>query len=261
MTMRVLIVDDEPLALERLRQCLDRTPGVELIGSAADGDQAAQLIAELAPDLVLLDIQMPGRSGVALARGLTTARPRPEIVFLTAFAEFAHEAFDLEAADYLLKPVRFDRVQEAIRRAARRLSRPDETTTESPRPAAAPVPTPYETELWIKQRDGFIRVDIHQIRRVEASRDYALLHTANRTHIMRITMSELERRVDPARLLRVHRSGFVRLDLVRRVERNGRNLMRLHIEDGAAVEVGASYASRVLAALRLDRQMATPAPP
>lgn len=261
MTMRVLIVDDEPLARERLQQCLERTPGVELIGSAADGDQAAQLIAELGPDLVLLDIQMPGRSGVSLARSLNAARPRPEIVFVTAFAEFAPEAFDLEAADYLLKPVRFDRVQEAIRRAARRLQ-VDQVGLATPataRPTSADTskPTTYETEMWIKQRDGFVRVDIHQIRRVEASRDYALLHTAHRTHIIRTTMSELEQRVDPAQLLRVHRSAFVRLDLVRRVERNGRNLIRLHIEDGAVVEVGASYASRVLAALRLDRQLET----
>lgn len=256
MSIRVLIVDDEPLALERLRLCLEQMPEVELVGAATDGDQAAQRIAELNPDLVLLDIQMPGRSGVSIARGLIASRSRPEIVFVTAFAEFAPEAFDLEAADYLLKPVRFDRVQEAIRRAGRRLQA-GHTNDMAPRSLDATSrrssPPAYDAEMWIKQREGFVRVDVDQIRRVEAARDYALIHTAHRTHILRITMAELERRLDPSLLLRVHRSAFVRLDTVRRIERNGRNLMRLHTEDGAVIDVGASYSRRVAAALRLDR--------
>ena len=254
--MRVLIVDDEPLALERLRACLEGTPGVELVGSASDGDEAQQRIAELKPDLVLLDIQMPGRSGIAVMRALAGGQFRPEIVFVTAFTDFALDAFDLEAADYILKPVRFDRVQEAIRRARRRLhaaSHPEVSLETAGTTAAASGARAYDDAFWIKQRDGFLRVDVAQIRRVEAARDYALLHTASRTHIMRSTMGELERRLDPAQLVRVHRSAFVRVDLVRRVERNGRNLMRLHTEDGAMVEVGASYAARVSAALNLDR--------
>lgn len=255
--MRILIVDDEPLALERLRACLALTQGVELVGSAADGDEAEQHIAELKPDLVLLDIHMPGRSGIALTRALATAPSRPEIVFVTAFADFALEAFDLEAADYILKPVRFDRVQEAIRRARRRLREGTgaEAGMELPRPSSSAAEPAYESAFWIKQRDGLLRVDVDQIRRIEAARDYALLHTASRTHIMRTTMGELERRLNPARLVRVHRSAFVRIDLIRRVERNGRNLMRLHTEDGAMVDVGASYAARVVAALRLDHSM------
>ncbi len=260
MNMRVLIVDDEPLALERLRLCLSQTTGVEIVGEAADGDQAMDLIAELDPDLVLLDIQMPGRSGVAVARAVSRSL-RPEVVFVTAFAEFAPEAFDLEAADYLLKPVRFDRVQEAIRRAARRLKlngRASELeavlrTTHSPQ--IEPPHDAYQSEIWIKQRDGFARVDVQQIRRIEAARDYVLIHTSMKTHILRITMGDLERRLDPGRILRVHRSAFVRLDTVRRVERNGRNLMRLHAEDGAVIDVGASYSKRVAAALRLDASL------
>lgn len=262
MNMRVVIVDDEPLALERLRLCLAQTPGVEVVGEAANGDQAIELIAELGPDLVLLDIQMPGRSGVAVARALSRA-PRPEVVFVTAFAEFAPEAFELEAADYLLKPVRFDRIQEAIRRAARRLelSASFERMTEleavvrAARPSPSEPTPPYESEFWIKQRNGFARVDVEQIRRIEAARDYVLIHTSMKTHILRATMGDVERRLDPARILRVHRSAFVRLDTVRHVERNGRNLMRLHAEDGAVIDVGASYSKRVAAALNLDVTM------
>lgn len=262
MNMRVMIVDDEPLALDRLRLCLSQTPGVEVVGEAANGDEAVELVAELKPDLVLLDIQMPGRSGVAVARALSRS-PRPEVVFVTAFAEFAPEAFELEAADYLLKPVRFDRVQEAIRRAARRLElgenreRVAELET-ALRSARLPVQEPagaYDREIWIKQRDGFARVDADQIQRIEAARDYVLIHTLTKTHILRATMSDLERRLNPAQILRVHRSAFVRLDTVRRVERNGRNLMRLHAEDGAIIDVGASYSKHVAAALKLDIAM------
>lgn len=253
--MRVLIVDDEPLALERLRACLQLVPGVDLVGSASDGDAAQRQIAELKPDLVLLDIQMPGRSGIAVTRALAGAQVRPEIVFVTAFTDFALEAFDLEAADYILKPVRFDRVQEAIRRAGRRLHAARNPDIGAVPPQAGPVAggADFEDAFWIKQRDGYLRVDVGQIRRIEAARDYALLHTANRTHILRTTMGELERRLNPAHVVRVHRSAFVRIDLIRRVERNGRNLMRVHTEDGAVVDVGASYAARVTAALGLDR--------
>lgn len=258
MSIRVVIVDDEPLALERLRLCLRQTPEVELVGEAMDGDSAMERIAALKPDLVLLDIQMPGRSGVAVARALA-ANDRPEVVFVTAFAEFAPEAFDLEAADYLLKPVRFDRVQEAIHRALRRLQANQTVGLSDLQSALRAVKSPtaqpaagYESEIWIKQRDGFARVDVEQIKRVEAARDYALIHTATKTHILRATMGDLERRLDPSQLLRVHRSAFVRLDTIRRVERNGRNLMRLHAEDGAVIDVGASYSKRVASALRLD---------
>lgn len=260
MNMRVMIVDDEPLALDRLRLCLQQTPQVELVGAASDGDEALVKIAELKPDLVLLDIQMPGRSGVAVARALSASR-RPEVVFVTAFAEFAPEAFDLEAADYLLKPVRFDRVQEAIRRAARRLEMEDtygrvsdlESALRTVRSSSTAAKSDtHEAELWIKQRDGFARVDVAQVKRIEAARDYVLIHTSTKTHILRITMGDLERKLDPTQILRVHRSAFIRLDTVRRVERNGRNLMRLHSEDGAVIDVGASYSKRVAAALRLD---------
>jgi len=257
MTIRVMIVDDEPLAIQRLKQCLSGMVGVELVGEAADGDTAARRIEELQPDLVLLDIQMPGLSGVAVARAIAANGSGPEVVFVTAFAEFAHIAFELEATDYLLKPVRLDRVAEAIRRARRRLDlrqRGEEPPSPAIQPLAPSTDSPaYQAEFWIKQRDGFVRVDVAQIQRIEAARDYALLHTSTRTHILRATMGDLERRLDPAQLRRVHRSAFVRLSTVRRVERNGRNLMRLHAEDGAVIDVGASYSKKIADALNLDR--------
>jgi len=239
--MRVFIVDDEPLALEWLRACLGRLGGIEIVGEAADGDAALERIAALDPDVVLLDIQMPGRSGVEVARALT-GRARPEVVFVTAFSHWAAEAFELDAADYLLKPVRADRLEEAMNRARRRLTGA---------PPAAPAPAGFEAGFWVRHKEGLVRVLVADIRRIEADKDYALIHTHLRTHILRTTMREMEERLDPREIVRVHRSAFVRLSTVRRVERNRRGLMRLHTEDGAVVDVGASYAKRVAAALGL----------
>ncbi|MGA0607756.1 LytR/AlgR family response regulator transcription factor [Phenylobacterium sp. VNQ135] len=249
----MLVVDDEPLAADWLARCLKDMPGVELVGSAADGDEAMEKIAAERPDLVLLDIQMPGRSGLSVARALENG---PEVVFVTAFAEHAPEAFEIEAVDYLLKPVQVDRLAEAVRRARRRREMREayERVEAAARPQEAPGPETagYDEELWIRRRDGYVRVRVDQIRRIEAARDYALIHTATKTYILRATMSELAERLDPAKLLRVHRSAFVRPDAVARVERSGRSAMRLHTEDGAAVEVGVSYVKRVSEALGLD---------
>ena len=246
-------MDDEPLAADWLARCLRDLPDVELAGVAADGDEAVAMIDETRPDLVLLDIQMPGRSGLAVARAIDRAKG-PEVVFVTAFAEHAPEAFELEAVDYLLKPVQVDRLAEAVRRARRRremLDAYEKVERAAGEPPAAEAPG-YDEELWIRRRDGYVRVRVDQIRRIEAARDYALIHTATKTYILRATMTELAQRLDPAKLLRVHRSAFVRPDAVARVERSGRNVMRLHTEDGAAVEVGVSYVKRVAEALGLD---------
>lgn len=248
--MRVLLVDDEPLALEKLRAGLSTVPGLVIVGAATDGDQALTLIRETSPDLVLLDIQMPGASGLDVARQL--GRSEVEVVFVTAFSDFAAEAFRLDAADYLLKPVAADRLLEAVTRARRRRAIRDlaypPRPPEARRAAAADV---YTREFWIRQADGQRRLPVADIQRIEADRDYALLHTPLHTFILRITMSELEQRLDPAELIRVHRSAFVRPSAVHRVEGHRRTALRLHTGDGAIVDVGASYAARVLESLGL----------
>lgn len=253
MSLRVLIVDDEPLALDRLRLALNAMDDVTVVGEAVDGHKALELARSTPADLILLDIQMPGQSGLDVARTLTSEQ-RPEVVFVTAFADFAADAFELEAVDYLLKPVREDRLAEAVRRARRRLASRQAGETPAPLSAdAAPEAdsTGYEQEFWIKRREGYQRVPVDHIRRIEAARDYALLHTATNTHILRITMSDLERRLDPAQLLRVHRSAFVRTDTVERIERTGQGVMQMHTVDGVVIDVGPSYAKRVAAALGL----------
>lgn len=244
MTLRVLIVDDEQLAIDRLADFLSDIEGVEVVGTARSSRAAHEEIARLQPDLVLLDIQMPGRSGMALASELDPV-DRPEIVFVTAFEHFAPDAFSVDAADYLLKPVRFDRLKQAIVRAQRRIRL---AAVELDHGALGEAST-YTREFWVSVRDGQVRLDVDAIEWIEAAKDYVLLHTATRSYLHRISMSALEERLDPKALMRVHRSAFVRPSLVVKLERSSRGNLDLVLRDGAIVQVGPSYMKDVTRAL------------
>lgn len=247
--LRVLLVDDEPLALDRLLALLQQLPEVEVVGTARDGQEAGEKIATLHPDLVLLDIQMPEKCGLAVAADLGTGT-RPEIVFVTAFEQFAPDAFEVDATDYLLKPVRFDRLRQAVERARRRRALQDIAAA---KPVEAEATDQYEQAIWVQVRNGSQRVPVDSIDWIEAARDYVMLHTATRSYIHRATMSALQRQLDPAGLVRVHRSAFVRLGLVTGVQRQGNGGMALTLRDGATVPVGPNYADAVSERLGLAR--------
>lgn len=252
--MRVLLVDDEPLALDRLRTFFGDIEGVEVVGEAGDGNEALSEIARLGPDLVIMDIQMPGRNGLRAAADLAP-EARPELVFVTAHEHYAPDAFEVDAADYLLKPVRFDRLRQAVDRARRRRAmRSDAERAEQLESEVAALRgsgTMADDGFWVPERNGQTRVAIDSIEWIEAARDYVLLHTSLRSHLLRITMSGLEERLKGSPLLRVHRSAFVRPDKVKEVRREGRS-MSLVLADGAEVQVGPSYGEAVKAALKLD---------
>jgi two-component system, LytTR family, response regulator len=255
--MRVLLVDDEQLALDRLSTFFGDIEGAEVVGTAGDGNEALERIKELTPDLVIMDIQMPGKNGLAAAADIDLD-PRPELVFVTAHEHYAPDAFDVDATDYLLKPVRFDRLRQAVDRARRRkaqrvsLDRAAELEAEMAalRESGA-GPAPGDDGFWVPERHGQRRVPIEAIEWIEAARDYVLLHTELRSHMLRITMSALEERLAGSPLLRVHRSAFVRPDRVAEVKREGRSLC-LVLADGAEVQVGPSYIAATKAALGLE---------
>lgn len=242
MTLRVLIADDEQLAVDRLRDLLADVEGVEVVGSASTSAKAREVIEALRPDLVLLDIQMPGGSGMALAADLPP-EGRPEIVFVTAFEHFAPDAFEVDAADYLLKPVRFDRLRQAITRAKRRIELARIADRE---PEDHSRDRTYMQELWVSVRGGQIRLGVDQIDWIEAAKDYVILHTPVRSYLHRISMGSLEAKLDPRELMRVHRSAFVRLSQVERLDRPGKGSLTLALRDGALVQVGPSYVKVVL---------------
>ncbi|WP_033075539.1 LytR/AlgR family response regulator transcription factor [Sphingopyxis sp. MWB1] len=248
MKLRVLLVDDEQLAIDRLTDLLGTLEEVEIVGSAHSASEAMERIAALAPDLVFLDIQMPGGSGMALAADLDIDN-RPEIIFVTAFEHFAPDAFAVDATDYLLKPVRFDRLRAAVTRAQRRV-RLSRSAGDSAAPAREP--SPYIDEIWVAVRGGQVRLSISAIEWIEAARDYVMLHTATRSYLHRAQMNMLEEQLDPAQLFRVHRSSFVRLSLVQEIERPGRGNLNLILRDGIVIQVGPSYVKQVLAQLNLS---------
>lgn len=238
--MRVLIVDDEPAALERLEVLLGQIAGIEIVGSASDGEGALKAISDFRPDLVLLDIQMPDLSGLTVAASLPQEH-RPEIVFITAFEIFAADAFEVEALDYLLKPVRFDRLRQAMERAKRRRA----TVRRDAEPAAD------GRALWVQTRTGSVRVPLFDIDWIEAAKDYVLLHTSTRSYLHRSTMSALEAELEGSGLLRVHRSAFVRTARVREVRGHGRAITAVVLADELEVPVGSTYAPKVLEVLAL----------
>ena len=255
--MRVLLVDDESLALDRLGTFFGDIAGVEVVGTARDGDEALEKIRSLLPDLVILDVQMPGRNGLRTAAEIEV-EPKPELVFVTAHEHYAPDAFDVDAADYLLKPVRFDRLRQAVDRARRRrdmraqAQRAGKLEQELQAVRAAGTPTrPEDDGFWVPERHGERRVPIDSIDWIEAARDYVLLHTPIRSHLYRTTMSALEKKLEGSQLLRVHRSAFVRPDKVVEVKRANRS-MTLVLADGANVQVGPNYVAAVKGALGLD---------
>jgi DNA-binding LytR/AlgR family response regulator len=250
--LRTLLVDDELLAIERLTFLLKDVAGTEVVGTARNGREAAQQIAALKPDLVFLDVQMPEQNGLRVAAGLTP-EARPEIVFVTAFEQYAADAFEVDAADYLLKPVRFDRLWQAVERAKRRkyLRQIAESMEDQGGEPAVTARPAHDDGIWVQNRGGATFVAFDTIDWIEAQRDYVMLHTATRGHIVRMSMRSLEEKLDPAQLMRVHRSAFVRPSNIVEVQRAGRSISAVVLRDGAIIQVGPSYGRAVADRLKL----------
>ena len=255
--MRILIVDDEPLALDRLEAFLADVAGAEVVGRATSAREAIAAAEALRPDLIVLDVQMPGGSGLGVATAMTY-EARPEIVFVTAHEHFAPDAFEVDAADYVLKPVRLDRLRLAVDRARRRrfllaqagrVAALESENDALRREPAAPLPK-GRLDFWVQGRRGQIRVPVAEVDWIEAAKDYVILHTATRGYIHRSTMAALEAELDAAELLRVHRSAFLRPSVVRELQRSGRSVSAV-LRDGAVVQVGPSYLEELEQALAL----------
>lgn len=239
--LRAVVVDDEPLARSRLRILLSRRRDVRVVGEAGDADEAIEAIEVLNPDILFLDIEMPGRNGLQLAR-LLRERPGLGVIFVTAHYQFAVEAFEIDAIDYLLKPVEPERLDVALLKAGRARRAADEDLESLDGEATSDG---YANALWVQSRAGMIGVPLHTIDWIEAARDYVLLHTDTRSHILRATMTSLEQQLDPAVMVRVSRSAFVRRDAVRNLAPQGRGGLIAVLQSGAGVRVGATFVASV----------------
>jgi DNA-binding LytR/AlgR family response regulator len=238
--LRTLIVDDEPLAVERMQLMCAHQPELELVGTANDGAAALRLIGALAPDLVFLDIAMPEIDGMGVARNLsrTPSAMPPAIIFVTAFEQFALEAFDLSATDYLLKPVAPERLSRAIERV---IAHRKQYAT-----PAAPA-SQYAEEFWVPHRSELVRVAACDIERIDAERDYMRLQLDGRSFLLHQTISALEARLDPAHFIRLHRSVIVRKDRIVRLGHDRAGAWHAELVSGDQVRIGRTHLASVKA--------------
>lgn len=241
--LRTIIVDDEPLAVERLQILCASESMIDLIGTAGDGAAALRLAQSLSPDLILLDIGMPKMDGISVARAVALMEKKPAIIFVTAFDNFAVEAFDLDVIDYMLKPVAADRLSRAIARAM--TARMETVTPVPPTDSDSESSTAYATEFWVSHRSELVRIAVPDIERVEAERDYMRLHTGGRSYLLHQTISTLEQRLDPARFQRIHRSHIVRHDLIAGLRHEGGGVWHAVLKNGEAMRIGRKYLAEV----------------
>ena len=257
MTIRTILVDDEKLAVQGLELRLAPYDDIEIVATCHNGREAIRKIKTLKPDLVFLDIQMPGFDGFSVVQGVMDIDP-PLFVFVTAYSEHAIRAFEAEAIDYLMKPVEPDRLADTMDRIRSRLSE-RRSTEEIERlrnvindiapDAANNLPlqeeemamSRFEKLINVKDRGQIFRVDVDSIERIDAAGDYMCIYTADNSLILRETMKDLEKRLDPRTFQRVHRSCIVNLDQVRQVKPHTNGECFLVLESGAQVKVSRSY--------------------
>ncbi|WP_265563789.1 LytR/AlgR family response regulator transcription factor [Sphingomicrobium arenosum] len=236
--LKVLIADDEPLAADRLVALLDPLENLDIVGIAEDGDQAVALAAEHQPDLVLLDISMPGMDGIEVARHLARAEPRPAVIFVTAYDQFAVAAFEVAAVDYLMKPVDRNRLIAAIERAREALDHREPGEGKA-------ADSLFLTEFWASDMSGLVRIAAADIDRISAERDYMRLHVGDRSWLIHHSMASLEQGLDPAMFVRLHRSAILRRDFIDGFSRNASGRWIAQLGDGSEQPVGRLYAEHV----------------
>ncbi len=260
MSVRTVIVDDESLARRGLRLRLEKFPRIQVVAECANGRQALAAVSEHQPDLLFLDIQMPGMDGFEVVRRLQ-ADAMPLVVFVTAFDQFALDAFEVHAIDYVLKPVDEDRLGEAVDRVTRQLQQRQEQSDKerliefivglTGEPASKVEQLVREggdddlpgagQKLSIKDGSTIHLVPFAEIDWIDAAGDYMCVHVAGDTHVMRATMKELEDQLDPRRFARVHRSTLVNVHRVEKVAPLENGKYRLTLRGGHAVTMSRSY--------------------
>jgi two-component system LytT family response regulator len=260
MSIRTLIVDDEPLARRGLELRLNRHADIDIVGEAANGREAFHAISELKPELMFLDVQMPGVDGFELLRAVP-ATLMPLTVFVTAFDQYALAAFAASALDYLLKPVEDARLDQALARAREQLIKRaasdqcerllkliatlSNTSGLSLADAVSGDAPQNSDKLAIKDGQRIVRVDVEAIQWIDAAGDYMCIHAGADTHVLRATMHDLEQRLDPRRFQRVHRSTIVNLARVKEMRPHLNGEYFLVLDSGHQLKLSRSYKDKV----------------
>jgi two-component system LytT family response regulator len=257
MSIRTILVDDESLAIQGLQLRLAPHEDIEIVETCSNGREAIRAIKTHKPDLVFLDIQMPGFDGFSVVQGVMEVEP-PLFIFVTAYSDHAIRAFDAKAIGYLVKPVDEQRLADVLDHVRQRLTErrqsqeaerlrevlaevAPEAMPDLAGEAEAPAASRFEKLINIKDRGQIFRIDVDTIERIEAAGDYMCIYTADNSLILRETMKDLEKRLDPRNFQRIHRSIIVNLGLVRQVKPHTNGECFLILESGNQVKVSRSY--------------------
>jgi len=234
----VVIADDEPLARRRIEDLLTKQKGIEIAGTAATGDEAVETIRRVHPDLVFLDVQMPGKTGLEVVEAIG-AEQMPATIFVTAFDQFALKAFEIAAIDYLLKPFDDERFAQALKRARKsiELKEVGRITERLLQFLHQEPPQKYLERISVESRGQVRVVPVARIDYVTASGPYAELHVGDKTYAVRERMQTLEEQLDPAVFFRIHRSAIVRLDRIETLLHRAGGDYALRLKDGTELDV------------------------
>lgn len=253
--IRALILDDEPLARRRIRRALGRIENVDVIGEAGNIRDGEKLVREHAPNLLLLDIQMPNGSGFDLLEALEGAAPA--VIFVTAFDQYAVAAFEARAVDYVLKPVEFGRLALAVERARGVIARHEQEqqlaelrSVVSALRGELKEQTGADSCFWVSSRGESVRVPVSDLIWIQAERDYVRLHTPQRSYLYHESLASLANRLDSASFIRVHRSAIIQSRRLRSFRRGQFASLTAVLDDGTEVRVGRTYERLIRNALR-----------
>lgn len=267
-TLRVLVVDDEPLARDLMRQLLDTFPSLEFLGAASSGRDALARIREEQPDLVFLDVEMPGLSGFDVVTAIQADDFLPYVVFVTAYADYALRAFEVNAVDYLLKPVQRERLAEAVARVRERLGQREQREPQDKGALVAAITGASRRDpggcedagdppaaagrsvdvLPVREGDTVQLVSFEDIDWVDAAGDYMCVHACGNTHIIRCTMKQLSGRLAHGPFARIHRSTLVNIRKVREITPLSKGECLLHLDD-VQLKVSRNYRASIQALL------------
>jgi two-component system LytT family response regulator len=258
--IRTIIVDDEPVARRGIRMLLTPDPAITIVGEAADVNDATELIDRVQPELVFLDVQMPGGDGFDVLRRIRPGA-MPAVVFITAYDEHALRAFEVHAIDYLLKPYDNERFAQALARAKEELRRRRGESVDAKLSQllaflqqAGMTPARTEPEpadrILVKSSGEIFFLKAEEIDWIEAEGDYMKFHVAGRTHLMRETMSRLEARLDPKRFVRIHRSTIVNVERLRKLSPSFAGEYAVVLQDGTKLRLSRGYHERIAALLK-----------
>ena len=253
--VRALIVDDEPLAREGIRQMLAKYSGIDIVGEAKDGVHATELIQSTKPDVVFLDIQMPGLDGFGVVREIGPEK-MPVVVFVTAFDEFALQAFEIHAIDYLLKPIDPERFKEAVGHALSQIALRDTTSVNQKLlnllQGIAPA-RQYLQRVAIKSSGKVAFVNTQDVDWIQANGDYIWIYSKGKKNLVREKIGELHQKLDPQHFARIHRSTIVNVNRIKDLEPLFYGDYAVNLNDGTKLTLSRSYRNKVFSLLNLAR--------